>query len=110
MGDFGPDQPERVNKRKPGKFLPLFTKIPELKCIGVILPKPNRLVAYDETRARKSCVPRNTTGGQTRGQSKLREKTTQEIRRSFRCRIKFDFLDVREFTTVRHYYTVNRAI
>ena len=44
------------------------------------------------------------------GQSKLCEKTTQQIDRSFRCRIKFDFLDVRELATVRDYYTVNRAV
>ena len=49
--DLGPDQPERVNKRKPGKFLPLLTKIPELKCIGVVLPEANRLIADDEARA-----------------------------------------------------------
>ena len=43
-------------------------------------------------------------------QSKLREKTTQEIDRSFRCRIKFNFLDVRELAAVRDHHTVNRAI
>ena len=43
-------------------------------------------------------------------QSKLCEKTTQQIDRSFRCRIKFDFLDVRELATVRDYYAVNRAV
>ena len=48
--DFGPDQPERVNKRKPCNFLPLPTKIPKLKCIGVALPEPNRLVADNEAR------------------------------------------------------------
>src|SRR5262249_58124879 len=44
------------------------------------------------------------------GESKLSEKTTQEIERSVRCRIKFDWLDVRELATVRDYYAVNRAV
>ena len=47
---------------------------------------------------------------QTRRQSKLSEKTTQEIDRSYRCGVKFDFLDVRELATVRDYYAVNRAV
>ena len=45
-----------------------------------------------------------------RGQSKLGEETTQEIDRSFSCRIKFDLLDIRKLATVRDYYTVNRAV
>ena len=43
-------------------------------------------------------------------QRELREKTTQQIRGSFGCGIKFDFLDVRELATVRDYYTINRAL
>src|SRR5262249_55672872 len=107
--DFRPDQPERVHKRQPSKFLPLLTKIPELKFTGVLLPKPDRLIADDQTCARYSCLLRNTTG-QTRVQSKLGEKATQKVDRSFRCRIKLDFFDLRELSAVRDYYTVNRAV
>ena len=109
IGDFWSDQPERVNKRKAGKFLPLLTKIPELICIGVVLPESNRLVADDETSARQSCTLR-ITAGQPSGQSELRQKTAQQIRRRFGCRIKFDLLDVGERAAVRDYYAVNRAV
>ena len=61
-------------------------------------------------RARGNPALSGTAAGQTRRQSKLCEKTTQQIDRSFRCRIKFDFLDVRELATVRDYYAVNRAV
>ena len=75
----------------------------------MVVPEANCLIADDETRARWSCALRSAAG-QARRQSKFREKTTQEIDRSFRRRIKFDFLDVRELATVRDYYTVNRAV
>ena len=61
-------------------------------------------------RARGNPALSGTAPVKRGGQSKLREKTTQQIDRSFRCRIKFDFLDVRELATVRDYYTVNRAV
>src|SRR5262249_33378053 len=109
IGDFGSDQPKRENKWKSGKFVPLLTKIPELICIGVVLSESNRLVADDEASASQSCTLR-ITAGQPRGQSELRQKTTQQIRPSFGCRIKFDLLDVGDRAAVRDYYAVNRAV
>ena len=61
-------------------------------------------------RARDDPAVAGVPARQTRGQSKFREKTAQEIGRSFRRRIKFDLLDVRELATVRDYYTVNGAV
>jgi hypothetical protein len=67
------------------------------------------LITDDETRVSQFGALRSPAG-QTRGQSELDEKTTQKVDRSFRCRIKFDFLDIRERAAVCDYYTVNRSV
>jgi len=42
--DFRTNQPKRVDKWEPGKFLPLLAEIPELKFTGVLLPEANGLI------------------------------------------------------------------
>src|ERR1051325_3895642 len=105
----GPDQPQRVNKRKPCKLLPLLTEIPELKLIAVLLPEADCLIANDKAGARHPSAVR-CTAGQAGSQSKLSNQATQQIYRRSRGRIEFDVLDVCELATMRDYNAINRAI
>src|SRR5262249_16637555 len=118
--DFGANEPERVNKRKIDKLLPLLAEVPKLKFTRVTFAKANGVIANKQlcamgrpqTAANSTlavCARRNAAD-QTRRQLELGEKTTQEIDRSLRCRIELDLFDLGEVPLVRDNDAVNRAV
>ena len=50
IGNFRPNEPERVNERKTNKPGPLFAQVPKTKFVCVLLPKPDRLIADEQPR------------------------------------------------------------
>jgi len=50
IGNFRPDEPERVNERKANEPVPLFAQVPKTKFVCVLLPKPDRLIPDEQPR------------------------------------------------------------
>src|SRR6185437_494047 len=46
--DFGPNKPESVNKRKPERFLPGFTEVPETKFLPMVSPEQKGLISDEQ--------------------------------------------------------------
>src|SRR5450432_3041270 len=49
-GDFGPDEPERINKRQVRDLLPFLSQVPEMQRRRTPVPKTNGLIADEELR------------------------------------------------------------
>ena len=51
ISHFGPDKPERINKRQSGEFPPVFAKVPEEEFASILLPETDGLIADEQLRA-----------------------------------------------------------
>jgi hypothetical protein len=107
--DLGPDEPERIDKRKLGPFLPFLPEVPKLKGLFALVAKPDRLVSNEEFREARGnrALHETRPKDKPRREPAFREEAPQEIDASLGGGIDFDLLDLGEIAVVRNEDAVN---